>query len=39
MNSLNQQHGTSFLVVTHDPELAGRMSRVMQLADGVLVAG
>jgi len=39
MLALNQQHGTSFLVVTHDPDLAKRMQHVLQLADGVLVQG
>ncbi|MHB1676519.1 MAG: lipoprotein-releasing ABC transporter ATP-binding protein LolD [Sulfuriferula sp.] len=37
MLKLNQIHGTSFLVVTHDPELSSKMQRVLQLKDGVLV--
>lgn len=37
MLKLNQLHGTSFLVVTHDPELASKMQRVLRLSDGLLV--
>ena len=36
MQRLNEQMNTSFIVVTHDPELAGRMQRRLRLVDGVL---
>ncbi len=34
---LAQRHATGFLIVTHDPELAGRMHRVLRLGEGGLV--
>ena len=36
MLSLNQRLGTALIVVTHDPELAQRAARVLNLQDGVL---
>jgi lipoprotein-releasing system ATP-binding protein len=36
MLQLNQESGTSFLVATHDPLIAGRMDRIVQLEDGRL---
>ncbi|MGR9099572.1 MAG: lipoprotein-releasing ABC transporter ATP-binding protein LolD [Gammaproteobacteria bacterium] len=37
MLELNQELKVSFLVVTHDPELASRMDSVLHMEDGVIV--
>jgi lipoprotein-releasing system ATP-binding protein len=38
MLSLNQRLDTALIIVTHDPELAQRASRVLTLRDGVLAS-
>lgn len=39
IQQLNAKFSTSFIVVTHDMELAGRMQRCLRLEDGVLQNG
>jgi lipoprotein-releasing system ATP-binding protein len=36
---LNREEGVTLIVVTHAPDLAHKMGRVLELKDGVLVAG
>ena len=36
---LNREEGVTLIVVTHAPDLAKKMGRVLELKDGVLVAG
>ncbi|MEO8343265.1 MAG: lipoprotein-releasing ABC transporter ATP-binding protein LolD [Gallionella sp.] len=38
IQQLNEKLNTSFIVVTHDQELAGRMQRQLRLVDGILQA-
>ncbi|MFQ5535078.1 MAG: ABC transporter ATP-binding protein [Sphingomonadales bacterium] len=37
MFDLHARRGTTFLLITHDPELADRCDRVVRLGDGVIV--
>jgi putative ABC transport system ATP-binding protein len=33
---MNQEHGTTLIIVTHDPEIAGHTQRVIHIRDGVV---
>jgi putative ABC transport system ATP-binding protein len=37
MRSMNREQGTTFLVVTHDPRIAERCGRVVEIVDGRIV--
>lgn len=38
IDQLNKEHGIAFVLVTHDPELANKTGRVLELVDGKLKA-
>ena len=38
MRAVNESSGTTFLIVTHDPRLARRCDRIIELVDGRIVA-
>lgn len=37
LREINRESGTTFLIVTHDPRLAQRCDRIIELVDGALV--
>jgi lipoprotein-releasing system ATP-binding protein len=38
MRRFNRESGTAFLIVTHDPRIADRCDRVIELVDGRIVS-
>jgi lipoprotein-releasing system ATP-binding protein len=38
LREVNRASGTTFLIVTHDPRLAQRCDRIIELVDGSIVA-
>ena len=39
LRKVNQEHGTTVLFVTHNPELAGRCDKTIQVVDGQVIDG
>jgi len=39
MKRMNREHGTTFLIVTHDLDLAAKTDRIIRLRDGRVIAG
>jgi len=39
MHEMNEEQGMTFLIVTHDPRLAKRCGRIIELVDGQITAG
>ena len=37
MRKFNREQGTAFLIVTHDPRLAARCDRRLEMVDGCIV--
>ncbi len=35
--SLNQERGTTLIIVTHDPDVAAQTQRIIRIRDGVVV--
>ena len=38
LREVNRSSGTTFLIVTHDPRLAQRCDRIIELVDGTIVS-
>jgi len=38
LRDVNESSGTTFLIVTHDPRLAQRCDRIIELVDGCIVS-
>jgi lipoprotein-releasing system ATP-binding protein len=39
LRDVNREHGTAFVIVTHDPRLAQRCDRQVELVDGRILTG
>jgi putative ABC transport system ATP-binding protein len=39
LTDLNERQGVTFMIVTHEQEVARRTRRIMQLRDGKMVEG